>query len=599
MPTRRARQRGRRPLRPTYLAGLAVAALVLLVAAGSAAADSDDALFYSETGFGVWNPEIRAYFESRGGVETFGYPISNVFTLYGFDVQLFQRQSIQIGPNGAPRGLNILQAPYLEYRRFGGLTIPALENSLAASAPQVGSPGYARAVRAFIREHVPDAWRAHNVGFLREFLAAAPTDIPPHLRELAALEIWGLPLSRPMPDPANANFIYQRFQRGVMHFATTTGATGGLLLGDHLKSLITGHGLSASLAAAASASPLLRQYAPELPLGARHPAAIPGTDLTDAFRPANDTTTWPPAGDERYGVITLHKHVAGSVRNVLARTGARSFLDYTADLSGAPPGAEMVAMVRPGNEPPAAELRARAARHPGAAWVIGNEPNTSLQDNLGPRAYAAFFDRVVTAIRAGDPSARIVAPNTLNFDFRCRGCAGDDLTGREWIDGFRAAYRELRGGEPPIDIWGIHAYEIDWLEPPMTDVSVMQAQLENLRAYLDAIPQHRGRPIWLTEFAIIWGYDDWRFTEGPEGELLVAPAGRFRVDLIERFLVEALDWLETRGRQLGVERWFVFADHGVPDPIFTTFAGISLLEAPDARSDLSRLGRVFRRRALP
>ena len=286
------------------------------------------------------------------------------------------------------------------------------------------------------------------------------------------------------------------------------------------------------------------------------------------------------------------------MRNVLARTGARSYLDYTASPGDAPPGIEKMAVVRPSNEPSAAELQARAARHPGAAWAIGNEPNTGLQDNLSPGAYATFFDRVVTAIRAGDPSARIVAPNTLNFDFRCRGCAGDDLTGREWIDGFRAAYGELRGAEPPIDIWGIHAYDIDWIDPPMTDVSVLQAQLEGLRDYLDAIPAHRGRPIWLTEFAIIWGFDDWRVENGPDGELLVAPAGRFRSDLIEAFLAEALDWLESRGRQLGVERWFVFADHGVPDPIFTTFAGISLLEAPDARSDLTRLGRIFRRRAL-
>ena len=164
--------------------------------------------------------------------------------------------------------------------------------------------------------------------------------------------------------------------------------------------------------------------------------------------------------------------------------------------------------------------------------------------------------------------------------------------------GFEPHTENCEAREPPIDIWGIHAYEIDWVDPPMTDVSVMQAQLEGLRAYLDSIPEQRGRPIWLTEFAIIWGYDDWRFTEGPDGELLVAPAGQFRADLVEQFLIEALDWLETRGRQLGVERWFVFADHGIPDPIFTTFAGISLLEAPDARSDLSRLGRVFRRRAL-
>ena len=166
------------------------------------------------------------------------------------------------------------------------------------------------------------------------------------------------------------------------------------------------------------------------------------------------------------------------------------------------------------------------------------------------------------------------------------------------IDAFRAAYRELRGTEPPIDVWGIHAYEIDWIDPPMTDASVMQAQLEGLRAYLDKIPAHRDRPIWLTEFAIIWGYDDWRVEETADGEVLIAPAGRFRTDLIETFLSDALDWLESRGHQLGIERWFVFADHGIPDPIFTTFAWISLLESPDARSDLTRLGRIFRRRAM-
>lgn len=569
-----------------------------LAAPGAAIADAHDAFFFPQTGFGVWNAKLRGFFESRGGLKTFGFPVSNVFMLYGFEVQLFQRQGIQIGPTGAPRGLNILQAPYLNYQRFGGLTIPAVDDDLSARAPAAGSPGYTRAVRAFVREHVPDAWQGREVGFLRQFLAAAPVELTSHLRELAALEIWGLPLSRPMPDPANASFVYQRFQRGVMHFDAATGTTGGLLLGDHLKSLITGHGLSTTLADAASDNPLLRQYAPGLPLEVRRPAAIPGTDLTHAFRPSAESTAWPPAGDSRYGVIALHRHVAGGVRNVLARTGARSYLDYASGLDDAPSGSEKIAVVRPSNEPSAAELRAQAARHPGGAWAIGNEPNTGLQDNLSPGAYAVFFDRVVAAIRSGDPSARIVAPNTLNFDFRCRGCAGADLTGREWIDGFRAAYRDLRGREPPIDIWGIHAYEIDWIDPPMTDVSVMQAQLEGLRAYLDAIPAHRGRPIWLTEFAIIWGFDDWRIEQGVVGETLVAPAGRFRSDLIEAFLGDALDWLETRGRQLGVGRWFVFADHGVPDPIFSTFAGISLVEAPDARSDLTRLGRVFRRRAM-
>ncbi len=575
-----------------------VAALLAAVAAGAAQADEPDAWFFPETGFGVWNPKLRAYYESHGGVATFGFPISNVFTLYGIEVQLFQRQGIRIGPDGSPRGLNILQWPYLDYRRFGELTIPQVDDDLISAAPKAGSSGYTDAIRAFIRAHVPDSWQGREVGFLRQFLAAAPPGIPRPLQELAALEFWGFPRSRPMPDPANAGFVYQRFQRGVMYYSATTGATNGLPLGDYLKSLMTGERLSAGLATAAADNPLLRQYAPHFPLGMRRPAELPDSDLTDAFLPATDTTSRSIAGDWRYGVVVLHGHDSGSVRNVLVRTGARSYLDYSASLDDAPPGTEKMAVVRPNNEPSAAELRALAARHPGAAWAIGNEPNTGLQDNLSPRAYAAFFDRVVTAIRSGDPSARIVAPNTLNFDFRCRGCAGDDLTGREWIDGFRAAYRELRGTEPPIDTWGIHAYEIDWVDPPMTDVSVLQTQLEGLRAYLDSIPAQRGRPIWLTEFAIIWGYDDWRVEDGPDGELLVAPAGRFRADLIDAFLGDALDWLESRGRRLGVERWFVFADHGIPDPIFTTFAGISLLEAPDARSDLTRLGRTFRRRAL-
>ncbi|MDE2767220.1 MAG: glycosyl hydrolase [Chloroflexota bacterium] len=574
------------------------AALVAAATADSVRADESDALFYSETGFGVWNPEIRAYFESRGGIDTFGFPISNVFTLQGFEVQLFQRQGVQIGPSGSARMLDILESIYLDHWDFGGLTIPQVDDDLIAAAPTVGSPDYAEAVRAFIRAHVPDSWQGRDIGFLRKYLSAAPPETPSHLRESAALEFWGFPRSRPMPDPTNANHIYQRFQRGVMHYTGTAGATSSLQLGDYLKSLIIGDRLSANLAAAAAATPLLRQYAPQLPLGMRRPAELPDTDLTDAFLPATDVASRSSAGDLRYAVIILRGHDSGRVRNVLARTGAHSYLDYTTSLDDSPPGTEKMAVVRPSSEPAAAELRAKAARHPGTAWAIGNEPNTSLQDDLSPQAYAAFFDRVVTAIREGDPSARIVAPNTLNFDFRCRGCAGDDLTGREWIDGFRAAYRELRGGEPPIDIWGIHAYEIDWIDPPMTDASVLQAQLEDLRAYLNKIPAHRGSPIWLTEFAIIWGYDDWRFSEGPDGELLVAPAGRFRSDLIEAFLAEALDWLELHGPQLGVARWFVFADHGVPDPIFTTFAGISLLESPNARSDLTRLGRILRRRAL-
>src|SRR5207302_5189277 len=69
-----------------------------------------------------------------------------------------------------------------------------------------------------------------SVNFGRTFFGAALSDNP-----LIALEVWGAPISLPRRDPTNGNFIYQRFQRGIMHFDATTGRTQALLLADYLK----------------------------------------------------------------------------------------------------------------------------------------------------------------------------------------------------------------------------------------------------------------------------------------------------------------------------------------------------------------------------
>ena len=42
-------------------------------------------------------------------------------------------------------------------------------------------------------------------------------------------------------DPGNGGFIYQRFQRGIMHFDNATGVTRGILLADYFKGLVVGH----------------------------------------------------------------------------------------------------------------------------------------------------------------------------------------------------------------------------------------------------------------------------------------------------------------------------------------------------------------------
>ena len=92
-----------------------------------------------------------------------------------------------------------------------------------------------------------------------------------------------MPTSLPTQDPNNDSFIYQRFQRGIMHYDAACRCTQGLLLADYFKALLTGENLPVDLAAQASASPFLRQYAPDRPTGLRQPTALPGTDLTAAF----------------------------------------------------------------------------------------------------------------------------------------------------------------------------------------------------------------------------------------------------------------------------------------------------------------------------
>ncbi|HEX2986821.1 MAG TPA: hypothetical protein VHS06_01430, partial [Chloroflexota bacterium] len=113
------------------------------------------------------------------------------------------------------------------------------------------------------------------------------------LLALINLEIWGLPTSKPTMDPANSNFVYLRFQRGIMHFDRTTGLTQGILLADYMKSLITGQNLPGDLAAEANTSALYLQYNNSYIGGLNRPSALPGTNMFAAFE--KDEVTVAPA----------------------------------------------------------------------------------------------------------------------------------------------------------------------------------------------------------------------------------------------------------------------------------------------------------------
>jgi len=258
-------------------------------------------LYFPETGFAVEEPKFVEYFIHRGQVPTFGFPISRSIRFQGLPTQFFQRIVIQLNPDGSVRPLNLLDPGLLPYTQINGSTFPAPNERLAALAPSPGQPGYALEVLEFVRRNAPETFNGQPVRFFSTFNSTVSADVAfgpgggdPSLLPLINLEIWGVPTSLPTQDPNNNGFIYQRFQRGIMHYDAACRCTQGLLLADYFKALLTGDNLPVDLAAQATGSPYLRQYAPDRPTGLRQPTALPGTDLTSGFSrqpvPSNATS---------------------------------------------------------------------------------------------------------------------------------------------------------------------------------------------------------------------------------------------------------------------------------------------------------------------
>ena len=256
---------------------------------------------FQQTGFCITNPQFAEYFRLRGDVRILGYPISRSFTLEGFEVQFFQRVVLQM-QGGQVARLNVLDPGIMPMTRANQSVFPGPDPAIQGQAPQVGSPDYARQVVEFVRRVSPDTFSGQPVGFFNLFNTTVPVDVAfpgqtpnPDLVTLLNLEIWGLPTSNPAPDPGNGGFIYQRFQRGIMHFRAEVPVTEGILVGEYLKAVITGRALPPDLAADMQGSRFLGQYSPGSPGWVARPASLPNTDMTGAFEPGTGPVAQPPA----------------------------------------------------------------------------------------------------------------------------------------------------------------------------------------------------------------------------------------------------------------------------------------------------------------
>jgi uncharacterized protein with LGFP repeats len=94
-----------------------------------------------------------------------------------------------------------------------GLSLPPADPALVFVAPSPEQPNYSARLDAFLQATVPDVWNGQGVNFLSTY------------DENGGVDALGTPTSAPKADPNNPNFVYQRFENGVLFYNGTEGTT--------------------------------------------------------------------------------------------------------------------------------------------------------------------------------------------------------------------------------------------------------------------------------------------------------------------------------------------------------------------------------------
>ena len=539
------------------------AATLLLVlahpAAPTASAQTTDSRFFSQTGFRVDNDAFWDFFQHRGGVRTFGYPVSRQFRLDGFPVQIFQREVMQLWPDGGVHTLNLLDAGLLPYTRINGSTFPAPDPAVIGATPLPSDPDYATRIVQFVQDQSPNTFEGEQVNFGQTFNSTvtqpdAP-DAPESLLPLFNLDVWGAPTSRPARDPSNSNFIYQRFQRGIMHYDKSCGCTQGLLLADYLKSVITGQNLPTDLAAQVQSSRYYRQFDATKPASVARPAELPASDLTNAFdqQQAGGAPTAPapaPAGGFAYG-FQVHMwdlsqqakgFVVGDVKqagfnwvkhqvewqaiesapgqynwtelDVIVNTDVGAGLNIMFSVQHAPDFYRSAASGLMPSDPSTFQrlMQAMAARYAGKVKVyeLWNEQNLAReagQGNVNPATYLPLLKAGYTGTKAGDASAQVLLGALSPTGATQPGVSMDDLA-------YLRELYALNGGEVKRYFDMLAAHLSGFSNPPDCTPATPQCSLSGgwnndpsffaftrLGQYRDVMLQAGDdKKVWLTEF---------------------------------------------------------------------------------------------------
>ncbi len=245
--------------------------------------------------------------------------------------------------------------------------------------------------------------------------------------------------------------------------------------------------------------------------------------------------------------------------------GVSWYLTWAPFSWNAPPGVDFWPMVRVSQLdiwPSLGEIAQLAAEHPGATWIVGNEPDVEcLQDDMPPRQYAMAYHSVYSAIKGADPTARVaIAGVAQSTELRLR-----------YLDQVLDSYREFTGDPMPIDVWTLHAYVLN--EQRDSWGSGIPAGFAEAAGELVEIDQHddielfKQRILRFRQWMAARGYRDCELAVTEYG-ILMPPDYGFDAERVSRFMWATFDYFQTAtdpqvglpsdGNRL-VQRWAWFS----------------------------------------
>lgn len=178
-------------------------------------------------------------------------------------------------------------------------------------------------------------------------------------------------------------------------------------------------------------------------------------------------------------------------------------------------------------------LKQEIADHPGAHWIIGNEPDRydrdlAGQDDIEPQVYAVAYHDLYHLIKSEDPNAKIVAGSIVQ----------PTEVRMQYLNKVLAEYKTRYGQRMPVDVWAVHNFVLNEVScdaypssaicwgagiPPGIDVdkgnvisvdqnddfSLFKEQILRMRQWM-ASRGYQGVPLYVSEYGVLFGpQNDW------------------------------------------------------------------------------------------